>query len=475
LAASVAAGFFFGLPPDTSIRMVIAGRCVDSKGAPARPTEVHLASQLAETPFFDWNNGFFVLRVRPAKHGPLTVNFQGPKGTTVTENAEGETAFWNVEFPEPATANQPDESANLLVNQAIAEYNRGNYANAVQFYAKALALDPNNGLTLDLMAYSNFKLKRYDQAIGELNKALGLGYDYALLDMARVECAKGDFAAANLDLQNPKINAFGDIISKDGELLRLCAPVAPVFRGNQPAGAPPPAINKALISDPGDRTVVINAPPGDASAALLKGILTKAGFHLVDAGRDSDLPAVGQIIYHDQADQQYAYEIQKLAAEVRIPLTPIRSDISFSYDVIELWIPAPGAPAPAPTGGAPTLPPATLLSQLQDVYFDYDLSSIRPDARDALTQDAAILKKACAQTPRPKVVIEGQTDERGTAEYNLGLGDHRAASVKDYLVQLGVPADCLVEISYGKERPVCTDATAACWQKNSRVHFSLGQ
>ena len=73
------------------------------------------------------------------------------------------------------------------------------------------------------------------------------------------------------------------------------------------------------------------------------------------------------------------------------------------------------------------------------------------------------------------VTIEGHADERGSAEYNLGLGDRRAASVKEALVQLGLPGDKLKTISYGKERPLCTDATEDCYTRNRRAHFSTGQ
>ena len=65
-------------------------------------------------------------------------------------------------------------------------------------------------------------------------------------------------------------------------------------------------------------------------------------------------------------------------------------------------------------------------------------------------------------------MVEGHCDERGSAEYNLGLGDRRATSAKDFLVQLGVPADKLKTISYGKERPVCTESNEECWQRNRR-------
>ena len=71
--------------------------------------------------------------------------------------------------------------------------------------------------------------------------------------------------------------------------------------------------------------------------------------------------------------------------------------------------------------------------------------------------------------------MEGHCDERGSAEYNIGLGDRRSSSAKEFLVSLGVPADRLKTISYGKERPQCTESSESCWQKNRRAHFSPGQ
>jgi len=135
------------------------------------------------------------------------------------------------------------------------------------------------------------------------------------------------------------------------------------------------------------------------------------------------------------------------------------------------------APAPPPPStGGPRLSSAEMLQQqAQDAYFDYDRNDIRPDARDALTHDAGLLKQILAQEPNFTVVIEGHCDERGSAEYNLALGDKRATSAKEFLVQLGVPADRMKTISYGKEKPQCTDANEGCWQKNRRAHLSAGQ
>lgn len=135
--------------------------------------------------------------------------------------------------------------------------------------------------------------------------------------------------------------------------------------------------------------------------------------------------------------------------------------------------------APAPPPAAPTTPRLSSTEMLQqqaaDAYFDYDKSDIRSDARDALTRDANLLKQIFQQDPNFTVVVEGHCDERGSAEYNLALGDRRATSAKEFLVQLGVPADRLKTISYGKERPQCTEANEECWQRNRRAHLSPGQ
>jgi peptidoglycan-associated lipoprotein len=135
---------------------------------------------------------------------------------------------------------------------------------------------------------------------------------------------------------------------------------------------------------------------------------------------------------------------------------------------------APPPPPPAPR--APQISSSELLGQQgQDAFFDYDMSEIRADGRDALTHDAALLKQIFQTDPNFVVIVEGHSDERGSAEYNLALGDRRATAAKDFLVQLGVPADRLKSISYGKERPQCTEADEQCWQKNRRAHLSPGQ
>jgi peptidoglycan-associated lipoprotein len=125
---------------------------------------------------------------------------------------------------------------------------------------------------------------------------------------------------------------------------------------------------------------------------------------------------------------------------------------------------APPPPPPAPKG--PT-DDELFMREVRDAYFDYDKADIRPDARAALSQTADFLKGH----PSIKATIEGHCDERGSTEYNLGLGDRRASAVKQYLVSLGVSADRLSTVSFGKEKPFCMESAEACWQQNRRGHF----
>jgi peptidoglycan-associated lipoprotein len=109
--------------------------------------------------------------------------------------------------------------------------------------------------------------------------------------------------------------------------------------------------------------------------------------------------------------------------------------------------------------------------EITDIYFDYDKSEVREDARATLQRNADAFKSILADFPSAVITVEGHCDERGSAEYNLGLGDRRSASVREFLVQVGVPGDRLKPISYGKEKPACSEANESCWQKNRRAHF----
>jgi peptidoglycan-associated lipoprotein len=125
-----------------------------------------------------------------------------------------------------------------------------------------------------------------------------------------------------------------------------------------------------------------------------------------------------------------------------------------------------------------TIPPEVrrtlneILARMEDALFDYDKSTIRSDATTALQDDSRVIRDILASYPSQKLVIEGHCDERGSNEYNVALGDRRARAAEEFLVSMGVSANQLSVISYGKERPVCTDKTEECWQKNRRAHLT---
>jgi peptidoglycan-associated lipoprotein len=128
--------------------------------------------------------------------------------------------------------------------------------------------------------------------------------------------------------------------------------------------------------------------------------------------------------------------------------------------------------APTPPATAPSASIEQLWSQnITDAFFDLDKSDLRPDARDALTKDAEFLRSY----PDVRISIEGHCDERGSTEYNLGLGERRADAAKNYLVSLGIAANRIDTVSWGKERPFCTEHNETCWQQNRRAHLVMAK
>jgi len=107
---------------------------------------------------------------------------------------------------------------------------------------------------------------------------------------------------------------------------------------------------------------------------------------------------------------------------------------------------------------------------LKPIYFDFDRSFVRDDAKPVMKANAEWLKA----NPKAKLRIEGNCDERGTIEYNQALGQRRAAAARKYLTDLGISAKRIALISYGKEKPVCTESNEDCWQKNRRADFVTG-
>jgi peptidoglycan-associated lipoprotein len=132
---------------------------------------------------------------------------------------------------------------------------------------------------------------------------------------------------------------------------------------------------------------------------------------------------------------------------------------------IRLTVTAP-PPPPSPPPAGPT--DEELFAQnIKDIYFDYDKSDIRADQNASLQADMLFLN----QHPNINFTIEGHCDERGSIEYNMALGDRRATSVKDALALAAISPGRINLISYGKERPFCTESNEACWQQNRRGHF----
>jgi peptidoglycan-associated lipoprotein len=142
-------------------------------------------------------------------------------------------------------------------------------------------------------------------------------------------------------------------------------------------------------------------------------------------------------------------------------------------DSVRITVRVPSA-APAPRAdsrAAPSVNMESLFKQnVQTINFDYDVSDIRPDQTPRLDANVVWLK----EHRELKFTIEGHCDDRGSEEYNLGLGDRRANRVKEYLIQQGVDASRIRTVSYGEERPACTEAVEECYQRNRRAQFVLG-
>jgi len=144
----------------------------------------------------------------------------------------------------------------------------------------------------------------------------------------------------------------------------------------------------------------------------------------------------------------------------------------------ETAMPAPPPPPPpepppvqemAPQAAAPPEDPLAWAADLNEVHFEFDKSNVR-GKKDRTTLDA--LAQKLKEDGKRKVVVEGHCDNRGTANYNMMLGERRAKAVKHYLVKAGVPGSQVEVVSFGKERPLCREMNEECWQNNRRAHFT---
>ena len=211
------------------------------------------------------------------------------------------------------------------------------------------------------------------------------------------------------------------------------------------------------------------APPAPVPAAARPTVTLQASPTTVNKGESSTLSWNST----DATELSIAPEVGAVTAQGSTKVTP---SASTTYTITAtgpggsanatatVSVNAPPPPPPPPAG--PT-DDELFLREVRDAYFDFDKADIRLDARAALSTTADFLKKY----PRFKVTIEGHCDERGSTEYNLGLGDRRASAVKQFLVSLGISADRLSTVSYGKEKPFCMESNESCWQQNRRGHF----
>lgn len=176
-------------------------------------------------------------------------------------------------------------------------------------------------------------------------------------------------------------------------------------------------------------------------------------------------------------DLEIAPEVGKVAPQGTTPVSPTQST-TYTITATGAGGSATASASVTVNAAAPAAPPAAapniseLFSQnVTDAFFDTNKSDLREDARSALTKDAEFLRSY----PQVRVSIEGHCDERGSTEYNLGLGQRRAEAVKNFLVSLGIPSERMTTVSWGKERPFCSQHDESCWQQNRRGHFVMVQ
>lgn len=234
-----------------------------------------------------------------------------------------------------------------------------------------------------------------------------------------------------------------------GLLVMLAAAVF-TFGCKKPPKPPPPP--PAPAPAPARPTVTLQASP----TSINKGESSTLSWNSTDATQLTIAPEVGAV-----TAQGSTKVTPSDSATYTITATGPGGSANATAGVT---VNAPPPPPPPPAG--PT-DDELFLREVRDAYFDYDKADIRPDARTALSKTADFLKNY----PRFRVTIEGHCDERGSTEYNLGLGDRRANAVKQFLISSGVSADRLSTVSFGKEKPFCTESNESCWQQNRRGHF----
>ena len=228
-----------------------------------------------------------------------------------------------------------------------------------------------------------------------------------------------------------------------------------------PVEPPPPPPPPPPVVQPAKPTVTLSAEPSSierGKSATLRWSSTNASSASLNQGVGT-VPTSGSREVFPTQTTTYSIEVQgeggaaSASATVTVRTPP---------------------PPPAPEAPKTTFSDA-VRERVRDAYFDYDSSDIRSDAAETLRANSTALKDIFGDFPDGRILIEGHCDERGTDEYNLALGDRRATAARDYVVNLGVAASKLSTVSYGEERPQCTENMESCWQRNRRAHFTAAR
>ncbi|HEY2385229.1 MAG TPA: peptidoglycan-associated lipoprotein Pal [Terriglobia bacterium] len=227
-----------------------------------------------------------------------------------------------------------------------------------------------------------------------------------------------------------------------------------------PPPAPPPASTPAAAAPA--PTITLRAQPG----AIDRGGATTLQWDAKNATSVTITPGVGDVAVTGNRSVNPTSSVTYTATA----MGPGGSATDTAR--ITVNTPPPAAASAPPPRNAPNLTTEQLFEQnVKTIYFDYDKADIKPDQMSALQGNASWLKA----NPNVRFTIEGHCDDRGSEEYNLALGDRRANAVKEYLAAQGIPANRIMTVSYGEERPICRDETEDCFAKNRRAAFTLNQ
>jgi len=245
--------------------------------------------------------------------------------------------------------------------------------------------------------------------------------------------------------------------SRSRRIALLCCMVSFAFFASgckKQVAAPPPAPAPAPAA--AQPTVTINA----SSTNIAPGDMVTLSWTSTDATDLSITPEIGKVA------PQGSTKVQPTESTT-YQITASGSGGSAQASV-RVTVSAPAAAAPPPENQSMD---QLFAASVKDAFYDFNKSDLRPDARAALTKTAEFLRAY----PQLRVGVEGYCDERGSTEYNLGLGERRASAAKEFLVSLGIPADRLTTVSFGKEKQFCTEHNEECWQQNRRAHFVRAQ